>query len=130
MSNQVIIPTISIHVNIDLGNQVIVAASPSTEDALVAIDPLTKEDLVGYLSSGCKPKENWSSSSFLYRSLSLLIFIGDFVRSPAVNLIKVLDMVALATLLFIQESMKCKDLQAELKVPSSSVQFKELHFLW
>ena len=41
------------------GNQVIVAASPPTEDAVVATDPLTKEDLVGYLASGCKPKENW-----------------------------------------------------------------------
>ncbi|KAK9103611.1 hypothetical protein Sjap_020865 [Stephania japonica] len=38
---------------------VVVAASPPTEDAVVAAEPLTKEDLVGYLSSGCKPKENW-----------------------------------------------------------------------
>nr|KAJ0190061.1 hypothetical protein LSAT_V11C800426310 [Lactuca sativa] len=41
------------------GNQVVVVASPPTEDAVVAIDPLTKEDLVWYLASGCKPKENW-----------------------------------------------------------------------
>ncbi|KAK8685053.1 hypothetical protein V6N13_041063 [Hibiscus sabdariffa] len=40
-------------------NGVIVAASPPTEDAVVATEPLTKEDLVGYLASGCKPKENW-----------------------------------------------------------------------
>ncbi|XP_039050602.1 glutamate--cysteine ligase, chloroplastic-like isoform X2 [Hibiscus syriacus] len=40
-------------------NSVIVAASPPTEDAVVAAEPLTKEDLVGYLASGCKPKENW-----------------------------------------------------------------------
>lgn len=39
--------------------QVIVAASPPTEDVAVATDPLTKEDLVGYLASGCKPKEKW-----------------------------------------------------------------------
>ncbi|CAN0907634.1 Glutamate--cysteine ligase, chloroplastic [Linum grandiflorum] len=41
------------------GREVIVAASPPTEDAVVATDPLTKEDLVGYLASGCKPKEKW-----------------------------------------------------------------------
>ncbi|KVH95379.1 hypothetical protein Ccrd_002519 [Cynara cardunculus var. scolymus] len=41
------------------GSQVIVAASPPTDDAVVATEPLTKEDLVGYLASGCKPKENW-----------------------------------------------------------------------
>ena len=37
----------------------IVAASPPTEDAVIAAEPLTKEDLVGYLASGCKPKEQW-----------------------------------------------------------------------
>ncbi|KAJ7944917.1 Glutamate--cysteine ligase, chloroplastic [Quillaja saponaria] len=37
----------------------IVAASPPTEDAVVVADPLTKDDLVQYLASGCKPKENW-----------------------------------------------------------------------
>ncbi|KAF3785299.1 Glutamate--cysteine ligase, partial [Nymphaea thermarum] len=37
----------------------IVAASPPTEDVVVAAEPLTKEDLVSYLSSGCKPKEQW-----------------------------------------------------------------------
>lgn len=41
------------------GQQVIVAASPPTEDAVIATEPLTKEDLVAYLASGCKPKENW-----------------------------------------------------------------------
>lgn len=41
------------------GNQMIVAASPPTEDAVIAAEPLTKEDLVGYLASGCKPKEKW-----------------------------------------------------------------------
>ena len=35
------------------------AASPPTEDTLIATEPLTKEDLVSYLFSGCKPKENW-----------------------------------------------------------------------
>nr|KJB37542.1 hypothetical protein B456_006G209400 [Gossypium raimondii] len=40
-------------------NSVIVAASPPTEDALIAIEPLTKQDLVGYLASGCKSKEKW-----------------------------------------------------------------------
>ncbi|KAL6280372.1 hypothetical protein ACE6H2_017253 [Prunus campanulata] len=37
----------------------IVAASPPTEAAVIAAEPLTKEDLIGYLASGCKPKENW-----------------------------------------------------------------------
>ncbi|VVA40677.1 PREDICTED: glutamate--cysteine ligase [Prunus dulcis] len=41
------------------GHSVIVAASPPTEDAVIITEPLTKEDLVGYLASGCKPKENW-----------------------------------------------------------------------
>lgn len=42
-----------------LRRQVIVAASPPTEDVVVAAEPLTKEDLIGYLASGCKPKEKW-----------------------------------------------------------------------
>ncbi|KAF3660845.1 Glutamate--cysteine ligase, chloroplastic [Capsicum annuum] len=42
------------------GGLAIVAASPPTEDAVVAAEPLTKEDLVGYLASGCKSKEKWS----------------------------------------------------------------------
>ncbi|KAG9148564.1 hypothetical protein Leryth_018284 [Lithospermum erythrorhizon] len=41
------------------GKQVIVAASPPTEEAVVAADPLTKQDLVDYLASGCKTKEKW-----------------------------------------------------------------------
>uniref|UniRef100_A0A5B7AQC1 Glutamate--cysteine ligase, chloroplastic n=1 Tax=Davidia involucrata TaxID=16924 RepID=A0A5B7AQC1_DAVIN len=41
------------------GHRLIVAASPPTEDAVIATEPLTKEDLVGYLASGCKPKEKW-----------------------------------------------------------------------
>lgn len=40
-------------------NSVIVAASPPTEDALIATEPLTKQDLVAYLASGCKSKEKW-----------------------------------------------------------------------
>ncbi|CAI9772693.1 unnamed protein product [Fraxinus pennsylvanica] len=49
----------AVEVQFKRGHQVIVAASPPTEDAVVASEPLTKEDLVGYLFSGCKPKENW-----------------------------------------------------------------------
>lgn len=41
------------------GHNVIVTASPPTEDAVVAAGPLTKEDLIAYLVSGCKPKEKW-----------------------------------------------------------------------
>ncbi|KAK9281756.1 hypothetical protein L1049_004661 [Liquidambar formosana] len=38
---------------------IVVAASPSTEAAVIATEPLTKEDLVGHIASGCKPKEKW-----------------------------------------------------------------------
>lgn len=48
------------------GHQVIVAASPPTEDSVIATDPLTKEDLVSYLASGCKPKEKWRYSYQFY----------------------------------------------------------------
>ncbi|KAL6549990.1 glutamate--cysteine ligase [Orobanche minor] len=41
------------------GQWVTVAASPPTEDTVAASEPLTREDLVGYLASGCKPKEKW-----------------------------------------------------------------------
>ncbi|XP_059638886.1 glutamate--cysteine ligase, chloroplastic [Cornus florida] len=41
------------------GHRAIVAASPPTEDAVIATEPLTKKDLVAYLASGCKTKENW-----------------------------------------------------------------------
>ncbi|TXG50511.1 hypothetical protein EZV62_023035 [Acer yangbiense] len=41
------------------GYRSIVAASPPTEAAVIATEPLTKEDLVGYLAAGCKPKEKW-----------------------------------------------------------------------
>lgn len=39
--------------------QMVVAASPPREDVVVSAEPLTKEDLVDYLASGCKPKEMW-----------------------------------------------------------------------
>jgi len=61
------------------GSRVILAASPPTEDALVATDPLTKQDLVDYLASGCKPKDKWRSFffSFFYVSsyFSFLLFL-------------------------------------------------------
>ncbi|VFQ83958.1 unnamed protein product [Cuscuta campestris] len=41
------------------GYRLIVAASPATEDLVRTTEPLMKEDLVGYLASGCKTKENW-----------------------------------------------------------------------
>jgi glutamate--cysteine ligase len=49
----------SLSVGMKRGHRVVVAASPPTEDAVIATEPLTKEDLIGYLASGCKPKENW-----------------------------------------------------------------------
>ncbi|RXH93893.1 hypothetical protein DVH24_015960 [Malus domestica] len=49
--------------NLDGGQKrwrsVIVNARPPSEAAAVSTDPLTKEDLIGYFASGCKPKENW-----------------------------------------------------------------------
>lgn len=39
----------------------IVAASPPGEEVAVRPEPLTKQDLVAYLASGCKPKEKWRS---------------------------------------------------------------------
>lgn len=48
------------------GRRVIVTASPPTEDAVIATEPLTKEDLVQYLASGCKPKEKWRYSYLFY----------------------------------------------------------------
>lgn len=47
------------NVGYNRGLRMVVFASPPTEDAVVAAEPLTKEDLVGYLASGCKPKEKW-----------------------------------------------------------------------
>ncbi|KAJ4880822.1 hypothetical protein Rs2_37877 [Raphanus sativus] len=41
------------------GHQLIVAASPPTEESGVAAEPLTREDLIAYLASGCKSKDNW-----------------------------------------------------------------------
>lgn len=62
------------------GHHVIVAASPPTEDAVIAAEPLTKEDLVGYLASGCKPKEKWRIGTehekfgFEFRSLCAMTY--------------------------------------------------------
>lgn len=42
------------------GNQLIVAASPPpTDEAVVATEPLSREDLIAYLASGCKSKDKW-----------------------------------------------------------------------
>ncbi|XP_059440836.1 glutamate--cysteine ligase, chloroplastic-like isoform X2 [Corylus avellana] len=40
------------------GHKVIVAAT-ATEANVFPTEPLTKEDLVGYFASGCKPREEW-----------------------------------------------------------------------
>lgn len=36
----------------------------ATETDVTATEPLTKEDLVEHLASGCKPKEKWRCTSF------------------------------------------------------------------
>lgn len=48
------------------GHQLIVAASPPTEEAVVATEPLTREDLIAYLASGCKSKDKWRYSLITY----------------------------------------------------------------
>lgn len=49
--------------------QVIVAASPPTEDVVSSTEPLTKEDLVQYLASGCKPKDKWRYYSLIVNKI-------------------------------------------------------------
>jgi hypothetical protein len=56
-----------------------VAASPPTEEAVQMTEPLTKDDLVAYLVSGCKPKENWRSE---LRSFHMLLFLFYFILVP------------------------------------------------
>ncbi|XP_004511574.1 glutamate--cysteine ligase, chloroplastic-like [Cicer arietinum] len=41
------------------GRSVIVATGPATEAHAIATEPLTKDDLIDYMLSGCKPKEKW-----------------------------------------------------------------------
>lgn len=41
------------------GRKMTLFASPPTEDVSVLAEPLTKQDLVKHLVSGCKPKEKW-----------------------------------------------------------------------
>ena len=48
------------------GHQLIVAASPPTEEAVVATEPLTREDLIAYLASGCKTKDKWRYFVFFF----------------------------------------------------------------
>lgn len=57
-------------------HSVTVAASPPTEDAVIATEPLSKEDLVGYLASGCKPKEAWR---YLLSYLTCVKWVALFV---------------------------------------------------
>jgi len=38
---------------------VIVATGPAIEAPVIATEPLTKDDLINYMVSGCKPKEKW-----------------------------------------------------------------------
>ncbi|KAL2928065.1 Glutamate--cysteine ligase chloroplastic [Bienertia sinuspersici] len=70
------------------GFRTIVAASPPTEDPVVAAEPLTKEDLVEYLLSGCKSKRNGAHEyeqisellNVLVRDLTgIKIMEGDYI---------------------------------------------------
>jgi hypothetical protein len=55
-----------------------VAASPPTEEAVQMTEPLTKDHLVAYLVSGCKPKENWRSEDSI-RSPLFFLFLRQWV---------------------------------------------------
>jgi hypothetical protein len=41
------------------GRRVIVATGPAIEAPIIATEPLTKDNLIDYMVSGCKPKEKW-----------------------------------------------------------------------
>ncbi|KAI4326958.1 hypothetical protein L6164_019468 [Bauhinia variegata] len=47
------------HVRCKRGQRVIVATGPATEAAVIATKPLSKDDLIQYFVSGCKPKDKW-----------------------------------------------------------------------
>ena len=53
----------------------IVAASPPTEEAVVATEPLTREDLIAYLASGCKTKDKYRYSLMLICSVKMLLSV-------------------------------------------------------
>ena len=59
-------------------HQLIVAASPPTDEAsaAVAAEPLTREDLIAYLASGCKSKDKWRYFLFvmMYTAATLRLF--------------------------------------------------------
>ncbi|CAL5354641.1 unnamed protein product [Camellia sinensis] len=57
----------SARVSYKRGHRAIVNASPPTEDAVIATQPLTKEDLMAYLASGCKSKEKWRYKTWALR---------------------------------------------------------------
>jgi glutamate--cysteine ligase len=56
-----------------------VAASPPTEEVVQMTEPLTKEDLVAYLVSGCKPKENWRLEASICTCSFICLFISFFL---------------------------------------------------
>eukprot|EP00850_Spirogloea_muscicola_P007927 SM000041S15486 [mRNA] locus=s41:344872:351336:- [translate_table: standard] len=52
----------------------VVSASPPTEDVAVAAAPLTIDDMVGYLKSGCKPKDKWSFQKYAEYALDVPMY--------------------------------------------------------
>jgi hypothetical protein len=50
-----------------------VAATSLMEEVVQMTEPLTKDDLVAYLVSGCKPKENWRSEDSIFSPPFLLL---------------------------------------------------------
>jgi glutamate--cysteine ligase len=55
---------------------VIVAASPPTEAVAVATRPLTKQDLIDYLASGCKTKDKWRYLLIFFHLLTHVMYFS------------------------------------------------------
>lgn len=62
------------------GHSFIVATGPAIEAPVIGTEPLTKDDLIDYMLSGCKPKEKWRSPIY---TLNCLLSFG------AHNLLKI-----------------------------------------
>jgi len=77
------------------GHQLIVAASPPTEEAVVATEPLTREDLIAYLASGCKTKDKYRYSLILMCSFSKSDIFLCLCSSVALLLFEFIQIVCL-----------------------------------
>ncbi|KAI7995052.1 hypothetical protein LOK49_LG11G00836 [Camellia lanceoleosa] len=68
------------------GQRAIVATSPPIEDAVIATEPLMKEDLVGYLASGCTEHEKFGFEfGTLQPMKGILLTLMDMKRNGGKN---------------------------------------------